>query len=100
MLRDERLELADKLRVAPQPEIRLDPTSRAVEAQLLEPADSGLSKRLVREVGERWPTPECERLAQVARRGLGRTVGERAPACFESRSNRSRSSWLRSTRMM
>ncbi len=58
---DERLELGDELRVAPEREVGLDPLLERDGAQLLEPGDLGLRERLVEEVGERRAAPERER---------------------------------------
>ena len=67
VLGDERLELADELRVAAEREVGVDPLLERREAELLEPDDRGLRERLVGEVGERGAAPERERLAQRRR---------------------------------
>ncbi len=48
--RDERLELRDELRMAPEREIGVDPLLERDRAELLEPGDLGLRERLVEEV--------------------------------------------------
>ena len=70
-------------RARPRARGRARPRSapRAGQAQLLEPRDLALGKRLVGEVGERGAAPERERLAK----GRGRTAARRrppAPAAF------------------
>ena len=50
-------ELGDKARVAAELEVRGDAVLEHRDAELFEPADLGLRKRLVAEVAERRPTP-------------------------------------------
>ena len=59
---DERLELADQLRVASVREIELDPLLDARQAKLLQTGDLGLGEALVGEVRQRFPPPLLERL--------------------------------------
>src|SRR6266511_44706 len=77
---DELLQLADDVRMPAEGEIGLYPALERGQAQLLKPRDRVLRERLVGEVGERWPAPERERLAQRLGR-LGSIPGaERALA--------------------
>ena len=71
MSRDELLQLADELRVAPECELGVDPSLDRREPNLLEPLDRGPGERLVREIGERGAAPEPERLPQQVGRLLG-----------------------------
>ncbi len=77
---DERLQLGDELGVPAEREIGLDPLLDDDGPQFLEPRDLRLRERLVDEVGEGWPTPERERLAERGLRGLGVVSLQRAPA--------------------
>ncbi len=43
-------------------DLRLEPVLERGQAQLVEPRDLVLEERLEREVGERWPAPERERV--------------------------------------
>ena len=78
VLRDEPLELAHERGVPPEHEVGVDPLLERREAKLFEPLDGRTGERLVREVGERRPAPELERLAE--QRGGGRGVVARARA--------------------
>ena len=73
MLGDERVELADQLRVPARGEIGVDPLLERRPAQLLEPRDLGLRERLVGEVGERRAAPQRQRPPQ--RRGGAVGIG-------------------------
>jgi hypothetical protein len=73
MLRDQRLELAHQLRVAPARQLGVDARLKRRPPQLLQAANLDLREPLVREIGERRPAPECERLAQRPR-GRGRVA--------------------------
>ena len=64
---DERLELSGERRVAPRPEVEVDPRLDRGEPALVEPRGGGHRERLVREVGERRAAPERERLAETVR---------------------------------
>src|SRR6266511_1099771 len=64
MLRDQGLELADRLFVPADPDLGLDPILGRSEPQLLEARDLGLRKLLVPDVDERRPPPEGERLSE------------------------------------
>ena len=75
MLGDQRLELADHLVVAAEPEVGLDPVLVRDESQLLEPRDRALGEGLVAQVRQSGPAPEGEPLGQQVG-GLA----ERAPA--------------------
>ncbi len=67
MLADQRLELADQVRVSAEREVGLDPLLERGEAQVLEPRGLRLRERLVCELRQRRPTPELECLAQELR---------------------------------
>ncbi len=71
MLRHERLELADQLGVPSASEVGLDSVLEQREPQLLEPADLTESKGFEREIGERRPAPEAQRLPQPLRSPAG-----------------------------
>ena len=64
MLVDERVELADHLRVAADGDLRLGTLLDELEAQLAETRDLGLRERLVGELGQRVAAKKGERLAQ------------------------------------
>jgi len=67
MGRDELLQLTDELRVASQSEVDVDPPFDRSEPNLLEPLARCPGERLVREIGERGPAPEVERLPEQVR---------------------------------
>ena len=94
VLGDERLELGHERRVPAERELGLDPLLERREPQLLEPLDGRARERLVREVGERRPAPEVERLAEQRGRGRGVVVAASAPASAVRRSKRARSKRL------
>ena len=68
VLGDQRLELADELRVPAGGEVGVDALLERREPQLLQPRALGLRERLVGEVGERRPAPQRERLSCGAAR--------------------------------
>ena len=96
MLRDERLELADELGVAPELELGVDPLLERRQPQLLEPRDLRLRERLEREVGERLARAR----ARAPRAELRARARPRAAARASRRvaSKRSRSICSGSTR--
>ena len=63
VLCDEAFELTDEVSVAPQLQLRVDAIFDRDEPQRLETCDLRLGERLEREVGERSPIPEIERLS-------------------------------------
>ena len=65
---DEALELGNEHGVPAEREIRLDPVLQDGEAQLLEPADLPPRELLIREIGQRLPSPELQRRPQALRR--------------------------------
>ena len=65
MVLDKRLQLAHELGVASGVEVVLDPPLEASETQLLEAGDLALREALVRELGERRPAPEQQRLLRA-----------------------------------
>ena len=67
MLARQRVELADRLPVQPELELRLEPHLERVQPLLLQTTDRILRKAPVREIRQRRPRPERERLAQRAR---------------------------------
>ena len=73
VLRDERPQLADELRVEPALEVGRDALLERLEPGLLEPRDLRLAEALVSQVGERRSAPERERLAEPGR-GSGRVA--------------------------
>lgn len=70
MLAHERVELADQLRVPTEREIGVDSILERRETLLLEPGRLALRKRLVREVSQRGPAPQRQRLPQPIPREL------------------------------
>jgi hypothetical protein len=62
VLPDKRLQVPDKLGVSTGGEIRLGPILEADKAKLSETGDLGLGEALGRELAERRPAPERERL--------------------------------------
>ncbi len=69
VLRDEGLELGHELRVPPQGEVGGHAPLESEQPQLLQSADRGLCERLVREVGERRPSPQGQRISERLGRG-------------------------------
>src|SRR5829696_1028185 len=67
MLTYECLELRDQRGVISEGEVGLDAVLERDQPELLEAGDVALSKPLVREVAERWPAPQVERLAALER---------------------------------
>src|SRR6266480_2675158 len=65
MLLHEHLELPDELPVQASSEVALDPVLEACDVQLLETRDLRVCEALVREVGERRASPECESLVET-----------------------------------
>ncbi len=76
---DQRLELADHLRVAPQRELGLDQQLVRSHPLVLQARDLALGEGLVGEVVERRAAPERERRFQRRDRPLGAAGGELAP---------------------
>jgi len=68
MVHQEFLKLPDKLGVATEREVRLDPLLEGAKAELFEALDGRPRERLVRQVGERWAAPEAECPPQQVRR--------------------------------
>jgi hypothetical protein len=62
---DELFELADKRPVPAEPQVGVDPPLERSQPELLQAADRGLGKRVVGEIRERRPSPQCERSPQV-----------------------------------
>ncbi len=83
MALDESLQLADQLVVASQSEICVDPLLERGEPKLLEPGDLRLRERLVREVGQRRPAPERERVTEPIGRQLRVVASERLSPLLE-----------------
>src|SRR5215211_1662250 len=67
MLCDERLQLADQLRVPSELELGVDSLLDYTQAQLLETGDLALGEGVVGEVGQGPAAPECERLGERIR---------------------------------
>ena len=67
MLARQRVQLADRLAVQPELELRLEAHLERVQPLLLETTDRILREAPVGEVGQRRPRPEPERLSQRAR---------------------------------
>src|SRR5439155_7084154 len=65
MLSDEVLELVDELPIAAELEIGVYPLLERGQAQLLETVDLAGQRRLVRQVGERGPSPQRQRLREL-----------------------------------
>src|SRR5690242_21223298 len=55
--------------MAAERKLGIDQLLDCPETKLVEPADGSLRKGLVREIGERRPAPQSQRLAQLLRRG-------------------------------
>src|SRR5262249_10590643 len=83
MRRRERLELRHEPVVTAERELRVDALLGREQSQLVESLDLDAERRLVREVGERGPAPERERLTQALERALGVAFGVRATALLE-----------------
>ena len=69
-------ELADKIRMSPQSEVRLEPLLQAGQAQLLQPPGFSLRERLVHHVGEGEPAPQRERRTKRGGSATGVAGGE------------------------
>src|SRR5262245_23163940 len=76
---DQRLELADELRPAPDREIGIDPVLERDQPPLLQSLRLSLRERLIEEVRECRPTPEGERGPQRLSRLLGPVRSEAPP---------------------
>ena len=63
--RDERLEVGDNVEVPPERELRVDELLPRRELQLLEPRDLRARERLERQIGERRPAEERQRIPQL-----------------------------------
>ena len=94
---DQRLELADELRVATEREVGLDPLLESRQSEALSRAISRLGPRLVGEVGERRPAPQGQRLAQRARRRGAVGSASLGDEPLEPIANRARRARLRSS---
>ncbi len=70
LARDQRFELPDELGVPAERHFGLDPFLERRQAQLLEPGPLAPGERRGRELRERRPAPEPERLPQAVRRRL------------------------------
>src|SRR5439155_16827369 len=82
VLRDELLQLAHQLAGAAGRQLRIDSLLERCEPDLLEALDRCPSKRLERQIGERRPAPEAERLPQELGGALRFAVGERLRRLF------------------
>ena len=80
MLGDERLDLRRHARVVAQLELRLEPVLGRSEPQRLEPRGGRRSEGVPRELAERRPAPQSERLAQNGGRLLRAPVVDRCTA--------------------
>ena len=67
ILRDKSIELADEIRVTTAREVSLDPAFQHHESQLVQARGLGCQDALVCDVGERWPSPQCEALMKQHR---------------------------------
>ena len=67
VLADELLELRYEPRSHPGLELGIDAPLEHEEPLLLEPRDLSVREGLVAEVGERWPSPEGQRLPELRR---------------------------------
>ena len=85
VLRDERLELARDLGVAPQREVGLDAALERHEPELLEAGDLGLGERLVGEVRERGSPPQRKPFPQKGGGALRVAAGKSAAALLHER---------------
>jgi len=85
MCRDEAFELHDRVPVPPQRQVRIDPRLQRGQAQLIEPGDVALEALLEREVRERRPAPERERVLENPSRIGGPAGGQRRSALVDRR---------------
>ena len=85
VLAHQRLELADQRGVPAEREIGVDPILERREALLLQPRSLALRKRLIREVRQRRPAPQRQRLPQPSARELRITLRERVAALRHAR---------------
>ena len=83
VLGDQRFELTDHVAVMAEREVGLDPPLERDEAELLE-TRALVSRERFRELGERGPTPERERLAEQFSRLPGIALRERMASVGES----------------
>ena len=68
MLGDQLFELGDDESVLTRRQPRADALFQRGEAQLLEPGDLSLRERLERDIGQRRPAPQSERIVEQAPR--------------------------------
>ena len=78
MLGDQQLELAQHLRVTPESKLGLNQLFPPANAQLLQPRDLKLREALVRELRQRRPAPQRQRLIKQ-RRGAAETAPSHLP---------------------
>jgi hypothetical protein len=76
VLLDERLELRHHLDVPAQPQVGLDPIVQAGQPQLLPPRHVPGRVARGRDVGQRRPAPQLQRLGEQARGRVGPAVGQ------------------------
>jgi hypothetical protein len=95
VLDDERLELTDEIRLAPEREVGLDSLLEAGEAEVLEARDLRLRERLVSEIRKRRPAPEGERFTQVRGRLSRGLIRERLPCLRQKPLEASRVEFVR-----
>ena len=80
---DERLDLRDDFSVAAKRELGLDSLFERAQAELLEPRDLFLGKRLVRKIGQGGAAPKRKRLVDLLGRRSGLSTGESTAAVLE-----------------
>src|SRR5437762_4664113 len=64
MLRDQHLELGDKLATSVELEVGRDPRFQRAKFELLQACDLRSRPAFILDVGERWPAPQCKRSPQ------------------------------------
>ena len=80
VLRDQRLELGNKIAMAAERQVGVDPVLERGQPQLLQPGRLGLRERFVANVLVRRAAPQLERLAKARRRRVGVPLLQLRPA--------------------
>ena len=80
VLRDQRLELGNKIAMAAERQVGVDPVLERGQPQFLQPGRLGLRERFVLNVLVRRAAPQLERLAKARRRRIGVPLLQLRPA--------------------
>jgi hypothetical protein len=83
VLCDQALKLGDQLGVPAHRQVGLRARLHSSEPLFFQPFDLGPRERLERQVRQRWPTPQPQRLVQPLRRLLRPSLRQRPPPLIE-----------------